>query len=203
MKTTLLATALVVGAVTSLGVELCPPLLLPVPPSTCIQPNLTKAEFVSFRSDVRKFTRNYSSGLCAKFATALLDNLHERNGKAFPQLDLREGRLVQNREGRQTFPVTTSSNEILYAKNYKNVFEGKRDFVKITKKQVMQLTENTIVIAVYQPRYTGRPGHIEVIFKTNNSLRAASDKLAEPLFLHASAYKQVDFYYPVRENDKI
>ena len=199
MKKTLLAAALVIGVANSFSVEAGKCILL----QTTLKPNLTPAEFKTFMGDVGKLTRNYSSGLCAKFTTALLDNLHERNEKAFPQLDLREGRLVRGREGRQTYPVTTSNNGILYAKNYKNVFENKNDFVKIGKKEVMDLPENTIVIAVYQPKSSGRPGHIEVLFKKGKHLYAASDKLGPPLFYSKSTYRQVDFYYPIREDGRI
>lgn len=195
MKKTLLAAALVIGVANSFSTEAGRCIL----PQPVVKPNLTPAEFKTFMGDVGKLTRNYSSGLCAKFTTALLDNLHERNERAFPQLDLREGRIVRGREGRQTYPVTTSNNGILYAKNYKNVFESKHDFVKIGTKDVLSLPENTIVIAVYQPKQSSRPGHIEVLFKRGNRLLAASDKLDQPLFLHKNTYRQVDFYYPIRE----
>jgi len=199
MKKTLLAAALVLGVANSFSTEAGRCVL----PQSIVKPNLTPAEFKTFMVDVSKLTRNYSSGLCAKFTTALLDNLHERNERAFPQLDLREGRLVQGRQGRQTYPVTTSNNGILYAKNYKNVFENKHDFVKIGRKEVMQLPENTIVIAVYQPKHSRKPGHIEVLFKKNKRLYAASDKFGSPLFFHKNTYRQVDFYYPIREDDQI
>lgn len=199
MKKTLLAAALVIGVASSFSTEAGKCIL----PKTVVKPNLTPTEFKTFMGDVGKLTRSYSSGLCAKFTTALLDNLHERNERAFPQLDLREGRLVQGRQGRQTYPITTSNNGILYAKNYKNVFESKQDFVKIGRKEVMQLPENTIVIAVYQPKYGSRPGHIEVLFKKNKTLYAASDKLGKPLFYYKNTYRQVDFYYPIREDGKI
>ena len=199
MKKTLLAAALVMGVASSFSTEAGRCVL----PQTVVKPNLTTTEFQTFMGDVNKLTRSYSSGLCAKFTTALLDNLHERNERAFPQLDLREGRLVRGRQGRQTYPVTTSNNGILYAKNYKNVFESKHDFVKISRKEVMQLPENTVVIAVYQPKYGSRPGHIEVLFKKNKTLYAASDKLGKPLFYYKNTYRQVDFYYPIREDGQI
>jgi len=199
MKKTLLAAALVIGVANSFSTEAGRCVLS----QSVVKPNLTPAEFKTFMGDVSKLTRNYSSGLCAKFTTALLDNLHERNGKAFPQLDLREGRIVRGRKGRQTYPVTTSNNGILYAKNYKNVFESKHDFVKIGTKDVLSLPENTIVIAVYQPKHSRRPGHIEVLFKKNKRLYAASDKLGRPLFHHKNTYRQVDFYYPIREDGQI
>ena len=199
MKKTLLAAALVIGVANSFSVEAGKCIL----PQTVVKPNLTPVEFKTFMGDVGKLTRNYSSGLCAKFTTALLDNLHERNEKAFPQLDLREGKMVRGRQGRQTYPVTTSNNGILYAKNYKNVFESKHDFVKIGRKEVLNLPENTIVIAVYQPKHARKPGHIEVLFKKGKRLYAASDKLGTPLFYSKSTYRQVDFYYPIREDGQI
>jgi len=199
MKKTLLATALIMG--TAIGFSESS--FQKIKDLRKIKPNLTPTEFKTFMGDVQKLTRNYSSGLCAKFTTALLDNLHERNDRAFPQLDLREGRLVKGRNGRQTYPVTTSNNGILYAKNYKNLFESKHDFVKINRKDVMNLPENTIVIAVYQPKYNSRPGHMEVLFKKGKRLLAASDKLGAPLFLNKNTYRQVDFYYPVREDGQI
>lgn len=200
MKKTLLATALILG--TAMGFSETS--YRQMQDLMRIRPNLTQTEFQTFMTDVSKLTRNYSSGLCAKFTTALLDNLHERNEKAFPQLDLREGKLVRGRSGRQTYPLTTSNNGIVYAKNYKNLFESKRDFVKIGRKEVMQLPENTIVIAVYQPKSKGRPGHIEVLFKRGKSLYAASDKLGKPLFFYKNTnYRQVDFYYPIREDGRI
>jgi len=193
MKKTILATALALTLVNGFSD-------ISVPAKEGIQPNLTSTEFKTFMSDVSKLTRSYSSGVCAKFTTALLDNLHERNEKAFPQLDLREGGIVKGRSGRQTYPITTSSNEILYAKNYKTVFQSRKDFEKISKNAVLNLPENTLVIAVYQPKSSGRPGHIEVIFKRNNRLYAASDKLDKPMFFCNKLYKQVDFYYPIRED---
>jgi hypothetical protein len=199
MKKTLLATALIMG--TAMGFSETS--YRQMQDLMQIRPNLTQTEFKIFMGDVGKLTRSYSSGLCAKFTTALLDNLHARNVRAFPQLDLREGRLVQGRQGRQTYPVTTSNNGILYAKNYKNVFESKHDFVKIGRKEVMQLPENTIVIAVYQPKHSRNPGHMEVLFKKNKHLYAASDKLGKPLFFYKNIYRQVDFYYPIREDGKI
>ena len=83
------------------------------------------------------------------------------------------------------------------------MFESKNDFVKIGKKQVLDLPENTIVIAVYQPKSSGKPGHIEVLFKKDKHLYAASDKLGTPLFYSKSTYRQVDFYYPIREDGQI
>ena len=117
MKKTILATALALSLVNGFH-----DISVQIPTKKGLQPNLTSNEFKTFMMDVNKLTRNYSSGVCAKFTTALLDNLHERNEKAFPQLDLREGGIVKGRAGRQTYPITTSSNEILYAKNYKTVF---------------------------------------------------------------------------------
>ena len=197
MKKTLLATALIMGTVAGFSETS----FQNMQNLRRLKPNLTPIEFKTFMSDVNKLTRKYSSGLCAKFTTALLDNLHERNGRAFPQLDLREGRIVQGRSGRQTYPLTTSNNGIVYAKNYKNLFESKHDFVKIAKKDVLDLPENTIVIAVYQPKMNRRPGHIEVLFKKGKHLYAASDKLGKPLFFYKKTpYRLVDFYYPVRED---
>lgn len=200
MKKTLLATALIMG--TAMGFSETS--YRQMQDLMRIRPNLTQTEFQTFMTDVSKLTRNYSSGLCAKFTTALLDNLHERNEKAFPQLDLREGKLVRGRSGRQTYPLTTSNNGIVYAKNYKNVFESKQDFIKIGRKEVLNLPQNTIVIAVYQPKSSRRPGHIEVLFKRGKYLYAASDKLGKPLFFYKNTnYRQVDFYYPVREDGRI
>lgn len=200
MKKTLLATALILG--TAIGFS--DTAYREMQELARVKPNLTQTEFKTFMGDVNKLTRSYSSGLCAKFTTALLDNLHERNERAFPQLDLREGRLVRGRSGRQTYPLTTSNNGIVYAKNYKNLFESKNDFVKINKKEVLNLPENTIVIAVYQPKSNGRPGHIEVLFKRGKNLLAASDKLGKPLFFYKNTtYRQVDFYYPIREDGRI
>ena len=193
MKKTILATALALTLVNGFSD-------ISVPSKKGLQPNLTSTEFKTFMGDVSKLTRSYSSGVCAKFTTALLDNLHERNEKAFPQLDLREGGIVKGRAGRQTYPITTSSNELLYAKNDKTVFQSRKNFEKISKNDVLNLPENTLVIAVYQPKSSGRPGHIEVIFKRNNRLYAASDKLDKPMFFCNKLYKQVDFYYPIREN---
>ena len=195
MKKTILATALALSLVNGFH-----DISVQIPTKKGLQPNLTSTEFKTFMMDVSKLTRSYSSGVCAKFTTALLDNLHERNEKAFPQLDLREGGIVQGRSGRQTYPITTSSNEILYAKNYKTVFQTRKDFEKISKNDVLNLPENTLVIAVYQPKSSARPGHIEVIFKRNNRLYAASDKLDKPMFFCNKLYKQVDFYYPIRED---
>jgi len=96
MKKTLLATALIMG--TAIGFSESS--FQKIKDLRKIKPNLTPTEFKTFMGDVQKLTRNYSSGLCAKFTTALLDNLHERNDRAFPQLDLREGRLVKGRNGR-------------------------------------------------------------------------------------------------------
>lgn len=165
-----------------------------------IQPNLTDREYNLFLGDVKKFTRSYSSGLCAKFATAILHNISKRNHSAFPYLELREGRLIQNRQGRDTYPLTTASTGIIYAKNYKSYFEKQNDIVKLTKVDVTKLPDKTIVIAVYQPKYKNKPGHIEILFKRNNRLYAASDKLDRPLFLYKNKFSSVDFYYPRRDS---
>lgn len=164
-----------------------------------IVPNLTDKEYQLFLGDVKKFTRSYSSGLCAKFATAILHNVSKRNHSAFPYLELREGRLIQSRQGRNTYPLTTASTGIIYAKNYKHFFERHNDFVKIKKSEVTKISEKTIVIAVYQPKQKNLPGHIEVLFRRNNTLLAASDKLDKPLFNYKNQYNSVDFYYPKRE----
>lgn len=199
MKKTILAIAIVTGFVNGFSLEM----------QKCIddlrklKPNLTSVEFKYFIKDVQKLTRNYSTGKCARFTTALLDNLHERNEKAFPQLNLRNGKIVKGRSGEQTYPLTTANNGIVYAKNYKNVFENNREFVKIGRKDVLSLPENTIIIAVYQPKQVRKPGHIEVLFKKGNRLLAASDKLGRPLFYHKNTYRQVDFYYPIREDGQI
>jgi len=169
-------------------------------PQNKIIPNLTDKEYQLFLGDVKKFTRSYSSGLCAKFATAILHNISKRNHSAFPYLELREGRLIQHRQGRNTYPLTTASTGIIYAKNYKHFFEKQNDFIKIKKSDVYKISEKTIVIAVYQPKSKNRPGHIEVLFKSNNRLLAASDKLGKPLFNYKNQYSSVDFYYPIRES---
>ena len=168
--------------------------------ATNVMPNLTDKEYQLFLGDVKKFTKNYSSGLCAKFTTAILHNISKRNSSAFPYLELREGRLIQSRQGRETYPLTVASTGIVYAKNYKMYFEKHNDFLKIKKDDVFKITDKTIVIAVYQPKQKNRPGHIEVLFKKNNRLLAASDKLGKPLFYTKSQYSTVDFYYPIRES---
>lgn len=161
-----------------------------------IKPNLTKIEFIEFRTDVKKLTKPYSIGRCAKFATALLNNIHERHAQTFPQLDLRSG-LVRARSGSQTIPATVSSSGIVYAKKYKWLFENNKDYVKISYKELRNIPENTIIIAVYQPKNSGRPGHIEVIFKEKNRLLAASDKIGSPSY-SKRLYSKAEYYYPVR-----
>lgn len=163
-----------------------------------IMPNLTKIEFQEFRSDVRKLTKPYSVGRCAKFATALLNNIHERHTQVFPQLGLRSG-MVKARSGSQTVPVTVSSSGIVYAKRYKSLFENNKDYKKITFQELKNIPENTIVIAVYQPRRSTRPGHIEVIFKEKNRLLAASDKIGSPTY-SPRLYIKAEYYYPVRRD---
>jgi hypothetical protein len=163
-----------------------------------IKPNLTYTEFLEFKTDVKKLTKPYSSGRCAKFATALLNNIHERHSKAFPQLSLRSA-LVKSRVGSSTIPHTVSSVGIIHAKRYRSIFENNSDYVEIPFKDLKNLPENTIIIAVYQPVKASRPGHIEVIFKEKNKLIAASDKIGTPSYTLKRLYKNAEYYYPVRQ----